>query len=158
MYCRGTQGHQGILLLIQCGFLDDTTGVDGVNVQDDETKERLVHVFVGQMSCFNITAVLIQLRTLEVVSPRRVDRLITKVQWDSHILIGEGMVDCWLGHVLQVPVKGVGVALRLGIWSKLPFYLLDGGVAWFPYNRHKVLIGEAILDVDKGWGRQDHHD
>ena len=67
------------------------------------------------------------------------------------------MVDLWLGHVLEVPVKGFGVALRLGVRRKLPFHLLDGGVAWFPYNRRQALVGEAILDVGKGWGGQDRH-
>ena len=54
-------------------------------------------------------------------------------------------------------IKGVRVALRLGVWRKLQLHLLDGCVAWFPYDWCTVLIGGAILDVGKGWGGQDRH-
>ena len=142
------------MLLIQCGSRDDTACVDGVDGRDDEREEHLVHNPVGDARNLKITVGLIELRVLEVVGPHGVGRLITRVWWDNHIIVGEGMVNRWLGHILEVHVKGVGFALRLGVRRKLPFHLLDGGVAWFPYNRRKALVGEAILDFRKVWGGQ----
>ena len=86
-------------------------------------------------------------------------RKIARITYEKvdQVLVGEGMVDRRLGHVLEVTVKGVGVALRLGVRRKLPFHLLDGGVSWFSYNRRKPLVGEAILNIGKGWGGQDRH-
>ena len=89
--------------------------VNGVDDRDDEREERFVHILVGDVRGLKITVGLIELRAFEVVGPREVDHLITRVQWYSHILVGGDMVDRRLGHVLEVPVKGVGVALQLGI-------------------------------------------
>ena len=98
-------------MLIQYGARDDTTCVDGVNGRDDERDERLVHILVGNASNLTLAVSLIELLTLNVVGSHGVGRLITRVRWDFQVLVGEGMLDRWSGHLLEVPIKGVGVVM-----------------------------------------------
>ena len=88
------------MLLIQCSARDDTSHVDGVDYRGDKREEQSVHITVGDASDLKITVDLIELCTLETVGPRGVGHLITRDRWDSHILIGEGVVDLWLGHTV----------------------------------------------------------
>ena len=116
-----------------------------------------VHILVGNKRNLMLAISLIKMRMLKSASSCGIGRLIARVRRDFQVLVGEDMVDRRLGHVLEVTVKGVGFALRLGVRRKLPLHLLDGGVAWFPYNQRNALVGESILNVGKGWGGQDRH-